>query len=205
MNMGGVDLDMFTDSNREFGTLIFPNTFQTISELNVIPFFDLLRSITGNPAIGAFGIICLLIWVIFNPVTGMAMMPILGLGMLNFIFGNRVVFFAAPIVWFGVAWGILALIRLTTDWLVGRYHGSSPAAQTPPYITRTAIMIPPVSALLVTGFAYLNSYNPLTRPYLPTPSFSREVLTGFATLNDRIASRPDPKPAVIASWWDYGY
>lgn len=205
MNMGGVDLDIFTDSNLGFGTLIFPNTFQTISELNVIPFIDLLRSITGNPAIGAFGIICLLIWVIFNPVIGIAMLPILGLGMLNFIFGNRVVFFAAPIVWFGVGWGIFALIRLVTDWWLGRYHSASPAAQIPPFITRTAIMIPPVSALLVTGFAYLNSYNPLTRPYLPKPSFSREVLTGFATLNGRIASRPDPKPAVIASWWDYGY
>ena len=204
IGMGGVNLDMFTNLNLEFGTLVFPNTFQTITELNVIPFIELLRSITGHPAIGAFGIICLLIWVIFNPVIGLALVPILGLGMLNFIFGNRVVFFAAPIVWFGVAWGIFALIRFATDWLHGRYHADD-AATSKSLMARTVVMVIPVSALAVTAFVYLNSYNPFTRPYLPKPSFSGEVLTGFNMLNSRIASRPDPKPAVIASWWDYGY
>lgn len=204
-NMGGVDIDKFTNINLEFGTLIFPNTFQTISELNVIPFVDLLRGITYHPVIGAFGIISLLIWVIFNPVIGIAMLPILGLGLLNFTFGNRVVFFAAPFVWFGVAWGIFALIRFVTSWLVSRYDTASQAVPIPPYMPRIAAMAMPISALIVTGFVYLNAYNPLTKPYLPAPSFSREVLTGFTTLNSRIASRPDPKPAVIASWWDYGY
>lgn len=204
-NMGGVALDMFTELNLTFGTLVFPNTFQTITELNVIPFIDLLRSITYDPVIGAFGIISLLIWVIFNPVIGLAMLPILGLGLLNFMFGNRVVFFAAPLVWFGVAWGIFAMLRCFTSWLISRYDTASPAVQTSPYLLRSNTMMMPASALIVTVLVYLNAYNPLTRPYLPAPSFSREVLTGFATLNSRIASRPDPKPAVIASWWDYGY
>jgi dolichyl-diphosphooligosaccharide--protein glycosyltransferase len=213
MSMGGVDLDSFTNLNLQFGTLVFPNTFQTITELNVIPFTDLLRGITYDPVIGAFGIISLLIWVIFNPVIGLAMLPILGLGILNFIFGNRVVFFAAPVVWFGVAWGIFTLIRFTKSWMVGRYDTASPAMQTPPYLLRIPIMVMPtlmpvvmpVSALIITILVYLNSYNPFTRPYLPAPSFSREVLTGFNQLSSSIASRPNPKPAVIASWWDYGY
>ena len=213
MGTGGVAVDMFTDTNLGFGALVFPNAFQTITELNVFPFADLLRSITGNPAIGAFGIICLIFWVIFNPVIGIALMPILGLGLLNFIFGNRVVFFAAPIVWFGVAWGIFVLIRFTTSWLVSRHNAArytessndNPASQIPSYVTRRAAIVMPVCALIVTLLVYLQSYNPLTRPYLPKPSFSREVLTGFAELDSHIKSRTDQKPSVIASWWDYGY
>ncbi|MDB2390301.1 dolichyl-diphosphooligosaccharide--protein glycosyltransferase subunit STT3 [Alphaproteobacteria bacterium] len=205
INMGGVDLDMFTDSNLEFGTLVFPNTLQTITELNVIAFADLLRSISGHPAIGAFGILCLMIWVIFNPVIGIAMMPILALGLLNFIFGNRVVFFAAPIVWFGVAWGLFSVIRFSTSWLIHRFFATSAPAHMPSYVTFSAVMILPISALVITAIIYLQSYNPFTRPYIPKPSFSREVLTGFATLDSRIKSRPDAKQAVIASWWDYGY
>ena len=75
----------------------------------------------------------------------------------------------------------------------------------PSYVTRHAAMVMPVSALIVTLLVYLQSYNPLTRPYLPKPSFSREVLTGFTTLDSHIKSRTDQKPPVIASWWDYGY
>ena len=217
---GGVAIDMFTNLNLEFGTLVFPNAFQTITELQVIPFTDLLRSITHYPAIGIFGIISLLIWVIFNPVIGIAMLPILGLGMLNFIFGNRVVFFAAPIVWFGVAWGLFALIRYLTSWFTRKYHTrkyqtdshharkyqtGSHHAPMPAFMARSSAMVMPITALILTALVYLNAYNPLTNPYLPIPSFSRDVLTGFAHLNSHIASRPNPKPAVIASWWDYGY
>ena len=75
----------------------------------------------------------------------------------------------------------------------------------PSYVARHAAMVMPVSALVVTVLVYLQSYNPLTRPYLPKPSFNREVLTGFTTLDSNIKSRTDQKPPVIASWWDYGY
>jgi dolichyl-diphosphooligosaccharide--protein glycosyltransferase len=213
MGTSGVAVDMFINNNLDFGTLVFPNTFQTITELTVIPLVDLLRSITGHPAIGAFGIICLMFWVIFNPVIGIALMPILGLGLLNFLFGNRVVFFAAPIVWFGVAWGVFILIRFMTSWFFSRHHATRStetstmihASQMPSYVTRHAAMVMPISALIVTVLVYLQSYNPLTRPYLPKPSFSREVLTGFTTLERKIKSRAYQKPPVIASWWDYGY
>lgn len=219
INSGGVAFDIFTDANARFGNLVFPNTFQTITELMVIPLAELLRSITGHAMLGAFGILSLCIWVIFNPVIGIAMVPILGIGFLNIIFGNRVVFFAAPMIWFGFAWGLFALGRYLGHYLdpyldpyLGRYLGPyfdlylgrHRQSHMPP-MAWTASLISPVIAVVITVFVYLQSYNPLTKPYVPHPSFNAEVLDGFANFESRIKARANPKPAVIASWWDYGY
>ena len=39
------------------------------------------------------------------------------------------------------------------------------------------------------------------RTYVPRPTFSKEVLAGFAAVNGQY----DPESTVVATWWDYGY
>ena len=172
-----------------FANFIFPNTLETVSEIRQISFTQILQKTAGSLEMGLVCIAGLALWAIRHPVTAIAYGPLAAFGMLNFVIGNRAVFYSAPILWFGAAFLMTSLARFITSAL---HIEIDPANQ--PVRQSGAAILASALAMLV---AWVNS----PTSYVPSPSFPKEVLAGFAALKDTA----DPKNSVVATWWDYGY
>lgn len=180
----------------DIGVLSFPNTYDFITELAQLNVIDLLYNVSGSVSLAIIGILGVFLWLLVSPVFAVAFMPTLLLGATSFIFGNRVVFFATPIVWFGFAFiGLISVkiiaarinfwdIKLSEN-VVSLTHG--------------------LSAICIFAITYLVSFNPITAQYIPKPVFIPQILKGFESLGQYQTATSDNKPAVIATWWDYGY
>ena len=169
--------------------LSFPNTFSTITELGKIDFIRTLEVMTSNAVIGVIGVIGFIGFLIARPQKGLIFLPFFMMGMLSVIAGRRFAFFAAPFVWFGVAWLALTVTR----WLAAKIQGRL-ANKERTFIEEIAVLA--VSAVMVMGTASILSIN-----YLPRPSFDRPTVETFAEMR----RLNDEKPGIFASWWDYGY
>ena len=193
---GTVNVADFTASVTNAGALILPNTFSTITELARIPLSDVLSNLTGDVWLGLIALAGLSGWAFVNPAVAVVFAPALLLGVLNFMFGNRVVFFAAPIIWFGIAWLVLTIGRFLVDRLSA--GPSERRRQSQPLASMVAIIVG-------AAIAYLSSGNPVTKPYVPQPSFNAEVLDGFRKVGAFAEKQSSERQPIIATWWDYGY
>ena len=169
--------------------LSFPNTFSTITELAKIDFVRTLEVLTSHAAIGTIGVIGFIVFLIARPSKGLIFLPFFMMGMLSFIAGRRFAFFAAPFVWFGVAWLSLTLTRIIAATVQKKM-----AKKEISFIQETAVLA--VSAVMVLGTASILTFN-----YLPRPSFDRPTVETFAQMR----GLNKEKPGIFASWWDYGY
>ena len=169
--------------------LSFPNTFSTITELAKIDFVRTLEVLTSHAGIGTIGVIGFIGFLIARPSKGVVFLPFFMMGMLSFIAGRRFAFFAAPFVWFGVAWLSLTLTRIIAATVQKKM-----AQKEIPFIQETAVLA--VSAVMVLGTASILTFN-----YMPRPSFDRPTVETFAQMRDLNKN----KTGIFASWWDYGY
>ena len=85
------------------GNFIFPNTFQTITEVRSVSLTQILVNATGSIEMGIVCVTGLALFLIRHPVIAIAYGPLVAFGLLNFIIGNRAIFYSAPIMWFGAA------------------------------------------------------------------------------------------------------
>ena len=115
-----------------------------------------------------------------------ALSPLLALGASSMIVGNRVVFYAAPLLWFGGAFLISSALRFATF----TFFQSKPKCLSNSIASTIAVVL----SLFI---AWQSSPN----NYVPRPSFQKPVLEGLATLN----SADVDKQAIVATWWDYGH
>ena len=179
-----------SDITNENGVaLSFPNTFSTITELAKIDFVKTLEVLTSHAGIGSIGVIGFIGFLITRPSKGVIFLPFFMMGMLSFIAGRRFAFFAAPFVWFGVAWLSLTLTRVIASAVQKKM-----VQKKIPFIQEAAVLV--VSAVMVLGSASILSFN-----YMPRPSFDRPTVETFAQMR----SLNKEKSGVFASWWDYGY
>ena len=168
------------------GNFIFANTFETITEIQRIPLPKIFINATGSIEMGLVCLAGLAMFAVRHPVIAVAYGPLVTFGLLNYIIGNRAIFYSAPMLWFGVAFLLTALARFitfnmsNTDWTIRR---DSIAAT--------------VGASLAMLLAWVNS----PTDYVPNPRFPKPVLEGLASLKTSV----DPQNAVVATWWDYGY
>ena len=144
---------------------------------------------TSHAGIGAIGVIGFIGFLIARPSKGLVFLPFFMMGMLSFIAGRRFAFFAAPFVWFGVAWLSLTLTRI-----ICRRVQKKMAQKEIPFIQETAVLA--VSAVMVMGTASILTFN-----YMPRPSFDRPTVETFAQMRNLNGD----KAGIFASWWDYGY
>ena len=165
---------------------IFPNTSGTISELQTIPVIQILTNMTGSIEMAACCLAGLILFTIRHPATAIALAPLVMFALLNFIFGNRTIFYSAPIMWFGAAFLLTTLARFIASNL-------SDAGFT---VLRDRVATT-FGASLAMILAWVNS--PID--YVPQPSFTKPVLEGLASLK----TTTNPVNAVVATWWDYGY
>ena len=165
---------------------IFPNTYQTISEIQQFSLLRILVSATGSVEMGVVCLAGLALFLVRHPVIAIAYGPLVAFGLLNFVIGNRAVFYSAPIMWFGAAF----LITTTSRYIAFNLSENSYGLRRDQSATVSA-------ACLAMIIAWVNS----PTDYVPRPSFPKPVLEGFASLK----ASADPTNSVVATWWDYGY
>ena len=108
-----------------------PKFGQNLLETTRISFPDILISATGSVQMGLVCLIGLGLWGIRHPVTAFAYAPLSAFALLNFVLGNRAVFYSAPILWFGAAFSISY-----------PFHFSYFTAPTQPYLSHFRLMWP---------------------------------------------------------------
>ena len=171
------------------GNLTFPNTFQTITEIQQVSFSQILMNTTGSTEMGMVCIFGLAFFLLRHPVIAIAYGPLVAFGLFNFVIGNRAIFYSAPMMWFGGAFLITTTARfiayqLTSHIDVGQRHQKGHVATL-------------VAASLTMVVAWVNS----PTDHVPIPSFPKPVLKGLASLKTGV----DPQNAGVVTWWDYGY
>ena len=173
------------------GGFIYQNIISSISEVQTASLAQIITDMTGHLWIGIFCLLGLSGLVLRHPVLAVAYAPLAGFALLNYVIGNRAIFYSAPMMWFGGAWLLSTLFRLST----ARFYPQiwpidlpDPKAK----FQKTSSLFAGMVMLVVAFFAS-------PRDFLPQPSFSLPVMTAFKALEDL------KKPGIIASWWDYGY
>lgn len=169
--------------NLKSGEFVYPNTYDTITEISHISIANMFRQIAGSVEMGLVCLIGLGLWSVRHPATAVAFAPLAFFGLLNFVIGNRVIFYSAPIIWFGGAFLVSLLCRFIFTSITTR----------PNKIERSSVLASVISMLLAWTSSPVN--------YVPRPIFSPNIIAGFAYLN----SDQRPRDAVVVTWWDYGY
>ena len=167
-------------------SFIFPNTFQTITEIRQVSFFQILISATGSVEMGLVCLTGLVLFLIRHPILAIAYGPLVAFGLLNFVIGNRAIFYSAPIMWFGAAF----LMTTTTRFVAARLSDKG-------YVLRRD----QAATILAGSFAMIVAWVNSPTDYVPRPSFPKPVLEGLASLKTTV----DPTNSVVVTWWDYGY
>ena len=197
LNFGlSVDVDDYTVSITSIGQMKLPNTFDAITELKVLSATDMVDVLMGNFWLAVLAVVGVIGWAFVTPVFAVVFLPAISLAAMNIVFGNRVVFFAAPVFWFGFAWLALTLSR----YLFGRLMVVRAKTHRPGFASAQACF-----AAVMFATTYFVSFNPLSKPYVPDAAFSREVVEGFRFLGDHVRQSDRDRDPVIATWWDYGY
>ena len=163
--------------------LVFPNTFDTITELKRVEFTEILSRISGSVWLGGLSVAGLAFWGLRHPALAIVFGPAAAFALLNFLIGNRAIFYSAPMLWFGFGWALV-----TTAKLVSEKFGQERAKH-------IAIMSSAFAGFAAVWFASPTSY-------VQGPSFDKHVVKSFADIGKVTTSDKD---AVIATWWDYGY
>ena len=76
-----------------------------------IDFRNMLLQMTGSIGLGIIGLAGMVLWAVRHPVYAIALGPLAVFAMLNFIIGNRAIFYSAPAIWFGLAFIIISCGR----------------------------------------------------------------------------------------------
>ena len=165
-----------------FEGLIFPNTFDTITEISQVPFGDILMRISGSVWLGALSLLGLALWGLRHPALAIVFGPAAAFALLNFVIGNRAIFYSAPMLWFGFGWLVIMLAR----WIEYRFR-----------LKQLGYSI--IGAGIAASFITVWLASPTD--YLQAPTFDKKTVAHFQKLKEIL---PEDNVA-IASWWDYGY
>ena len=174
-------------------TLLFPDTFSTVTELSTVDIFSSLAFVASHPAIGVAGVIGFIIWAVLNPARGIIFLPFFILGLLGIFIGRRFLIFAAPFIWFGIGWIALNSARAFSQFI---FNEKRPSA-----FGKDAIVFG-VAGVVIFAIMATSSYT----NFNVRPTFSPALTRSFATLKSLPKNTPaDNQTPILATWWDYGY
>jgi dolichyl-diphosphooligosaccharide--protein glycosyltransferase len=162
--------------------LIFPNTLDTITETLSVPFSEILIRLSGSVWLGGLSVLGLGLWAIRHPALAIVFGPAAAFALLNFVIGNRAIFYSAPMLWFGFGWILLCLSRYSETKITISY-------------------LRPVSPLIAMIIGFVSVWIASPTSYVQSPTFDKSTVSHFQKL-DTILPKAD---VAIASWWDYGY
>ncbi|MBL6626381.1 MAG: hypothetical protein ISP39_10595 [Alphaproteobacteria bacterium] len=172
------------------GDFLFPNAIDTITEVARVSVTEILVRAAGSVEMGLVCLIGLALWAARHPVMAIAYGPLAAFALLNFLIGNRAIFYSAPIFWFGAAFLMTSAARFVTE-----ATSSQPNA-----VTHTRPVSSPVS-IAVASLSLVIAWVNMPTGYVPRPSFPKPVLEGLVKLENIATS----EASVVATWWDYGY
>ena len=162
--------------------LVFPNAFETITELRQVAFAEILSRISGSVWLGGFSVVGLAFWGLRHPALAIVFGPAAAFALLNFFVGNRAIFYSAPMLWFGFGWMLLTAAKIVSEKV------------TQSQARNAAVLLSALSGFAAVWFASPTSY-------VQGPTFDKRVVKSFADMGQVTTS----DNAVIATWWDYGY
>ena len=181
---------IYLQTHVSHGDFLFPNTIDTITEVTRVSVTEILVRAAGSVEMGLVCLIGLALWAARHPVMAIAYGPLAAFALLNFLIGNRAIFYSAPIFWFGTAFLMTSAARFVTEAI-----SSQPNAVTQPRSVSSSVSI--AIASLSLAIAWVN----VPSDYVPRPSFPKPVLEGLVKLENIATS----EASVVATWWDYGY
>ena len=176
------DSAYLTDSLNYEG-LVFPNAIHTITELKGVEFTEILSRISGSVWLGGLSVVGLAFWGLRHPALAIVFGPAAAFALLNFLIGNRAIFYSAPMLWFGFSWALLTAAKLISE----------------KFRQKRVKNIVLMSSAFV-GFAAVWFVSPTS--YVQGPTFDKRVVKSFVDMGKVTIFDKD---AVIATWWDYGY
>ncbi|MEC8109653.1 MAG: hypothetical protein VX106_04475 [Pseudomonadota bacterium] len=173
------------------GLLKFPNVLTTVSEVVKIDLHDMLLQMTGSIWLGVIGLSGMVFWAIRHPIYAIALGPLAVFAMLNFVIGNRAIFYSAPAIWFGLAFILITICRACYQMVLAR-AGSRPDVQQAGNLAVTGVI---ASILLIA------SYFVSPHKFVPQAAVPPKIISALESLNNITSG----EGAVMATWWDYGY
>ena len=165
-----------------YNNLLFPNTFDTITELRKVQFSQILSRISGTAWLGGFSAVGLVIWGLRHPALAIVFGPATAFIVFNFIIGNRAIFYSAPMLWFGLAWALI-LIAKSLNHRFGLIYARHAT----------------VSVCTAIGFIIVWMASPTN--YVQGPTFNKNIVQMFREFGDLA----QVERASVVTWWDYGY
>ena len=166
----------------DYEGLIFPNTFDTITEVSKVEFTEILSRISGSVWLGGLSVIGLVFWGLRHPALAIVFGPAAAFALLNFLIGNRAIFYSAPMLWFGFGWVLITAVKLASE----KFRRDQ--------AKNAALLVSTLAIFVAVWFSSPTSY-------VQGPTFDKRIVKTFSDISKMTTS----DNAVIATWWDYGY
>ena len=195
---------LFASKEAITSNLFFPDTFNTITELQTLNFKEYSNVVIGNGSewVILFGLLGILLFCAFNFNKAISMLPIMLFLLMSFFVGKRFAMYAIPIYWFGVAYLFICsvmlinkiiqsqdLVKISENFLKNFLASIS---------TVFLIFLVVISSI---SFCENDNYFNCKPKYIPKPSFSINTTQAF----DLLSKEGYDTSSIIVTWWDYGY
>ncbi len=192
---------LFSRPETSKNVLKFPDTFQTITELQKLDFFEYFKTVLGegNEWVGILGIFGLMFFLFLNSKKSAILFSVIIFLLMSVFIGKRFAIYAVPLYWFGFSYLSISIMLFLSKYINIKKLNNNVYKLL--ISTSTSILL---IIMCVTNSLSMceNSFFFNCKPrYTPTPSFSSELTRAFDSLN----SDNFDKKSVIVTWWDYGY
>jgi len=181
--------------------LKFPDTFQTITELQKLDFFEYFETLIGkgNEWVGILGIIGLMLFLLLNYKKSAVLFSALVFLLMSIFIGKRFAIYAMPLYWFGFSYLLISLMLFLSQ--LFNFKKLTGNAFKFLISTSTAIFLIIFCSISSLSMCENSLFFNCKPKYTPKPSFSSEMTEAFYSLNSENFDRE----SVIITWWDYGY
>ena len=195
---------LFASKEAITSNLFFPDTFNTITELQTLNFKEYSNVVIGNGSewVILFGLLGIVLFWAFNFNKAISMLPIMLFLLMSFFVGKRFAMYAIPIYWFGVAYLFICSVMLINKII----QSQDLVKISENFIKNFLASISTVFLifLVVTSsisFCENDNYFNCKPKYIPKPSFSINTTQAF----DLLSKEGYDTSSIIVTWWDYGY
>ena len=203
INFGLVYIHFFS-SNVPTVSLVFPDTFNTITELQNLKFSEYSKLIfgEGKELIMIFGILGLITFLFFNLKTSVAILPAFIFLLMSFFVGKRFAIYAIPLYWFGVSYLFFSLVILINkSFKLSNYINVKER-----FLNNITILFSTFSLMFLivtTSISYCENgkFFNCKPQYTPMPSFSTKITEAFTSFE----KEKFDNSSIVVTWWDFGY
>ncbi len=185
-------------------SLVFPDTFNTITELQNLKFSEYSKLIFGEDKelVMIFGIFGLITFLIFNLKTSFALLPAFVFLLMSLFVGKRFAIYAIPLYWFGVAYLFVSLVILANRiFRLSTYINVKERLSNNILIAFSTLLL--MFLIITTSISYCENdkFFNCKPKYIPTPSFSTKITEAFTSFK----TENFDNSSIVVTWWDFGY